>query len=76
MQRTHQPVEQGAVDVVAMRQELAMREPAELGSSTFERFVIRLCERLDFDIPREDYAELVTVRGCSEYVRRVCARAN
>lgn len=76
MQQVSGRMEQGAVDVVAMRQELAMREPAELGSAAFERFVIRLCERIDFDIPREDYVQLLTIHGCCEYVQRVCARAN
>lgn len=53
-----------------------MQEPAEVGSLVFERFVTRLAERLDFDIPREDHEQLATVSGCFEYVRRVRSPAN
>lgn len=60
-----------AVDPVALHQELALREPIDIRSSNFQRFVIRLSERMDFDIPREDYPQLATLRGCSEYVSRV-----
>ncbi len=59
------------VDCRALRQELELREPADIRSSVFLRFVIRLSERLDFDIPREDYPRLATVNGCHEYVRRI-----
>lgn len=58
------------VDPLALRQELALHEPIDVRSPTFERFVIRLSERMDFDIPREDYAKLTTLAGCSEYVSR------
>lgn len=60
-----------AADPIALRRELLLREPIDIRSPDFERFVIRLSERLDFDIPREDYAQLATLRGCSEYVSRV-----
>lgn len=60
-----------AADPVALRRELELREPIDIRSPDFERFVIRLSERLDFDIPREDYPQLATLRGCSEYVSRV-----
>jgi acyl carrier protein len=62
---------ESVVDPVALHQELALREPIDICSSSFLRFVIRLSERMDFDIPREDYPQLATVRGCSEYVSRV-----
>jgi hypothetical protein len=58
------------VDPVALRQELSMNDPVDPRSSTFLRFVIRLSERLDLDIPREDYPQLVTVPGCREYIAR------
>lgn len=57
-------------DPVALREELAMHEPIDIRSPMFERFVIRLSERMDFDIPREDYSQLATLAGCSEYVSR------
>ena len=59
------------VDPVALHQELSLREPVDIQSSGFMRFVIRLSERLDFDIPREDYPQLATVTGCHEYISRV-----
>lgn len=57
-------------DPVAIRQELALQDPADIRSSAFLRFVIRLSERLDRDIPREDYAQLATLGGCHDYIRR------
>lgn len=57
-------------DPLALRQELALKEPVDINSAAFQRFVIRLSERLDLDIPREDYPRLATVRGCSEYIGR------
>ena len=60
-----------ATDPIALHQELSMQEPIDIGSSTFMRFVIRLSERLDFDIPREDYPKLATLVGCCYYVKRL-----
>lgn len=57
---------------VALRQELALyQEPADVNSSTFLRFVIRLSERLDVDIPREHYEQLATINGAFEYIRKI-----
>lgn len=60
--------ESGSADPVAIRQELKLEDPVDIRSSAFIRFVIRLSERLDLDIPREDYARLATVGGCHEYL--------
>ena len=60
-----------AADPVALRQELQLREPVDIRSAGFQRFVIRLSERLDVDIAREDYPQLVTLGGCSEYIDRL-----
>lgn len=62
--------ESGSADPVAIRQELKLEDPVDIRSSAFIRFVIRLSERLDVDIPREDYARLATVGGCCEYLNR------
>ena len=60
-----------SADPVALRQELALHEEtADLRSPVFERFVIRLSERLDLDIPRKDYPLLTTVSGCFDYIGR------
>ena len=61
---------ENVVDPVALQQELALHEPLDIRSSDFQRFVIRLSEQMDFDIPREDYPRLATVSGCFDYVSR------
>lgn len=58
------------VDPIAIRQELKLNDPVDIRSSAFLRFVIRLSERLDLDIPREDYPQLATVGGCRDYISR------
>lgn len=60
----------GSTDAIAIRQELKLDDPVDIRSSAFQRFVIRLSERLDLDIPREDYAQLATVGGCHDYLSR------
>ncbi len=60
-----------SADPVAIRQELhLLQEPADIRSPAFERFIIRLSERLDLDIPRKDYPLLATVSGCFDYIGR------
>lgn len=54
-------------DPIAIRQELKLYDPVDIRSSAFQRFVIRLSERLDVDIPREDYPRLATIGGCFDY---------
>ncbi|MFZ5445979.1 MAG: hypothetical protein ACOZQL_38665 [Myxococcota bacterium] len=60
-----------SVDPVALRQELSLHEPIDPNSPTFIRFVIRLSERLDVDIAREDWPRLTTLSGCREYISRL-----
>jgi hypothetical protein len=59
-----------AVDPVAIRQELALKLPAAIRSPLFQRFVIRISERLDLDIPLADYPLLATETGCHDYLGR------
>lgn len=59
------------VDPIGLHQELSLPDRMDIGSPSFLRFVIRLSERLDFDIPREDYPKLATLVGCCDYVKRV-----
>ena len=56
------------VDPKALREELAVRDPADLRSSEFLRFVIRLSEALNHDFPPGDYPRLATLSGCFEYL--------
>ncbi len=58
------------VDPIAIRQDLSLTEPVDIRSPLFQRFIIRLSERLDVDIPREDYPLLATVGGCFDYITR------
>ncbi|MDP1823622.1 MAG: hypothetical protein Q8L48_10280 [Archangium sp.] len=60
--------------VTAIRQELSLNDPVDIRSSVFQRFVIRLSERLDVDIPREVYPQLATVDGCFDYFSRAVNR--
>ena len=60
-----------SADLIGLRQELSLTDPVDIYSSDFLRFVIRLSERLDIEIPTEHYARLATAHGCSEYL---CAR--
>ena len=57
-------------DPIAIRQELALKEPVDIRSPMFQRFVIRFSERLDRDIPLRDYPLLATVGGCFDYIGR------
>lgn len=60
-----------AVDPVAIREELSLKEePADIRSPLFQRFIIRVSERLDLDIPVADYPLLATVSGCVDYLGR------
>ena len=57
-----------AVDPRALRKELSLPDPADIRSSGFLRFVIRLSEALNFDLPTDHHPRLVTVAGCLEYL--------
>jgi hypothetical protein len=52
------------VDPRALREQLSLGAEADVGSAEFLRFVVRLSEALDVDIPVEDYRRLTTEAGC------------
>ena len=56
------------VDPRAVREELSVEDPADVRSHEFLRFVMRVCESLDVDIPRQDYERLITLDGSIEYL--------
>jgi hypothetical protein len=64
-----------SVDPRALREQLALSEEADIGSPQFQRFVIRLSEALDLDVPAEHARRLVTSSDCANYVLRARARA-
>jgi hypothetical protein len=57
-----------AIDARALRQELSLPDTADVKTPEFHRFVIRLSEALDFDIPNEHVARLATLSGCDAYL--------
>jgi acyl carrier protein len=59
------------IDPRALREQLALVEQADVHSTEFLRFVVRLSEALDRDIPAEDYGQLSTLAGSISYVRQL-----
>ena len=57
-------------DLVGIRQDLKMSGGVDVSSAVFVRFIIRLSERFDLDIPPEHYPLLATVSGCVDYIGR------
>jgi hypothetical protein len=66
-----QHVERAArfVDPRALREQLSLPDEADIRSPQFQRFVIRLSEALDLDVPAEHAQRLVTLSDCVDYVR-------
>ena len=60
----------------ALREQLSLSEQADLDSVEFLRFVVRLSEALNRDIPPRDWAELQTLDGCLDYIARLTASAS
>ena len=60
-----------AVDARALREELAIQEPADLSTPDFMRLVIRLSQALNFDIPIGDRRRLTTLRESMRYIQEV-----
>ena len=57
------------VDPKALREELGVQDPADLGSQGFLRYVMRLSEAFDLDFPVGDYPQLATLASSVEYLR-------
>ncbi len=58
------------IDARALREELSISDEADPTTVDFLRFVIRLSEALDVDIPATDHPQLATLRGAVAYVER------
>lgn len=52
------------VDLRALREELGLGLRADPRSHEFIRFINRLCETLDVDIPRDEWGQLVAMDDC------------
>lgn len=57
-----------SVDPKALREELRLPDPVDIRSAGFMRFVIRLSEALNVDLPADHHPRLTSVAGCFEYV--------
>jgi hypothetical protein len=57
------------IDPRAWREELRLTDGSEIRSHEFLRFLNRLCEALDVDIPRSDWPELTSLQGCMAYLQ-------
>jgi hypothetical protein len=57
-----------SVDPRALREQLHLGERVSEQSPDFLRFVIRLSEELNVDIPKADRGQLLTLAGCVKYV--------
>jgi len=64
------------VDPRALREQLSLSEQADIDSLEFLRFVVRLSEALNRDIPAHEWSELLTLEGCLAYVSRLTAAAS
>jgi acyl carrier protein len=58
-----------SIDPRAWREELGLEEEGDLHSHQFLRFINRLCEALDVDIPASDWPKLTSLSGCLDYLR-------
>jgi hypothetical protein len=56
------------VDLRALREELGLSEQPDLRSHQFLRFINRLCEALDDDIPEHEWPRLISTREAFEYL--------
>lgn len=57
------------IDLRAWREELGLEEEGDLHSHQFLRFINRLCEALDVDIPSSDWHQLRSLPGCLDYLQ-------
>lgn len=56
------------VDPRALREELGLGLRPDPRSHEFIRFINRLCETLDVDIPRDEWSQLLTLDDCVAYL--------
>lgn len=57
-----------SVDPKALREQLALHDPADTRSSGFLRFILRLSEALDVDLPPQEHQQLATLDGCYAFI--------
>lgn len=63
------------VDPKALREQLSLSDPVDTESTGFLRFVVRLSEALNVDLPRQEHSKLATLAGCYDYLAQASASA-
>lgn len=56
------------VDLNTLDPEVSLRDELDIDSMDFFRFMVKLHEKLDIDIPESDYRKLSTLKKCIEYL--------
>ncbi|MBS1148817.1 MAG: hypothetical protein H6Q89_515 [Myxococcaceae bacterium] len=56
------------VDPKALREQLSLSDPVDTESMGFLRFVGRLSEALNLDLPRQEHSKLATLAGCYDFL--------
>jgi len=57
-----------------LKQEVSLRDQLDIDSMDFLNFAIGLHNAFGVDIPEADYAKLLTLDGCVEYLTTATAR--
>lgn len=57
-------------DPAALRGDVSLRDQMDLDSIDFVNFIISIDHRLGVSIPEADYAQVMTLDGCIEYLER------
>jgi acyl carrier protein len=55
-------------DLASLKPDVSFRDQLDIDSMDFLNFVIALHEDLRVEIPEADYANLITLNGCVEYL--------
>lgn len=55
-------------DVASLSGNVSLREQLDIDSMDFLNFVIAIHESLQVEIPERDYAKLITLQGCVDYL--------
>lgn len=56
------------VDLQALNSEVSFRDELDIDSMDFFRFMVKLHNELQVDVPEADYAKLSTLNKCIEYL--------
>ena len=57
-------------DPRALREQLLLSDPVDTESTGFLRFVVRLSEALNIDLPRREHPKHSTLAGCYDFLAK------